>query len=154
MRVSHDYCFWNQVTRVGELSIIPQQLLNYRVHNSKASSFANKNREQYDTLMITLLNDVWESRGLHINNSELRLIYKYLFCAHTIWRVSTLIRFLKLWGKVKNQLKRLRNTEAAAIKKMFIIRLNSSLLILRSIRGISNRAALIRSKNKERMKDV
>ncbi len=149
LRVSQDYYFWIQIIGVGELSIIPQELLNYRVHNSKASSFANKNKEQYDTLMIGLLNDAWKSKGFNLKQIELELVYKYLFCENVVWRVSTLIQIFALWKKVKCQSKYFQEADAAAIKRMFIIRLNNNLFILQLIKSIKNRLAVFVRKDKE-----
>ena len=120
LRVSQDYFFWLQILQKGDVYILPERLVYYRIHNSKASQRANNNRKEYNRLMSKLINYAWESKGLYVTNEEVEFIYIHFFKAKVIWRIKHFIYFIRIWGKICDKKTRIKEEDRNAIKKIFI----------------------------------
>lgn len=143
LRVSQDYFFWLQVLEVGELKILPEKLLFYRVHNSKASQDAKKNKKQYDELMEKLVNFAWKSYGFDMEEKDIGFIYNYFFKQTPIWKISDLVYMCRVWKKICNQLSCFSIKDRNAVKKIFANQFERILLYLHPIKYIGGRVLRI-----------
>lgn len=139
LRVSQDYYFWLQVLEVGELQIIPEKLLFYRVHNSKASQNAKKNKRQYDTMMKNLVGYAWKSFGFNMIENDIDFIYTYLFNQNYIKKVSDLVKAYTIWRKICKQMNAFSEEDRHAIKRVYTKRVRKIVLYLHPIRYVSTK---------------
>lgn len=139
LRVSQDYFFWLQVLEVGSLKIIPEKLLFYRVHNSKAQQNMNKDKKQYDTLMKKLVRYAWSSQGFDMNENDIGFIYHFLFKRTFIWKIRDLAYGYRIWKKVHNQLSDLSMKDREAVKKVIRERFKKIFLYLQPIEYVGSK---------------
>lgn len=95
-RCSQDYDFWLRCFKYGELHIIPQVLINYRIHDSSANSFAKEHMDIYDEWMSEIILNGWNRRGIYIDKNDVHYIYKELTSGRYIWKLNSISSFFRL----------------------------------------------------------
>ncbi len=143
LRVSQDYYFWLKVIQIGKIQIIPQYLLYYRIHNSKASQNAKENKDKYDEMMRKLISYAWKSQGIVMNEKDIEYIYKYFFEKNYIYKRQDLHNVSILKRNVYNQIKDLPDEEARVLKRELKKRFREIFIYIHPLKWGENRLAEI-----------
>lgn len=71
IKKSQDYAFWMEVLNYGEIKLIPEILLHYRVHEGQITNLNNCEIEKYTNLIAIRQ---WTKLGIEFNETEQRLL--------------------------------------------------------------------------------
>lgn len=124
--VSQDYLFWINMLPYGKFVCIGEPLVYYRLHHSQSRKIVESHREWYDDYMRKILAYAWGQRGFDLEEEDIRLIYRYLFCKHLLWKPSDVWRTIKTYNRIKKQSKLLMLKEKEVIPYFFGVILRKS----------------------------
>ncbi len=95
-RSSQDYDYWLRCLKYGNLHIVPQVLIYYRVHESKSKTFVSRNVKQYDEWMLEIISNGWNACGIDLDEKMVNYVYRTVGSGRYIWRFNDLCMYERL----------------------------------------------------------
>lgn len=117
---SEDYGLWIDMLPHANFLNVDDCFFYYRVnHGSKAMSIVSQDREAYDNEIRELLTHAWNQRGFMLENTDIFFLHYFLYKGNRIWKPFDVFQGIKLYKKIKKQLRILNLKEGKLILRYF-----------------------------------
>lgn len=88
---AEDYCLWWDISKVSNISTLPDILLNYRIHSSQITQ---KKDISYYNMMIKLMNQRFRDIGIELSEREKTVFSRYCFGEYKQYSVDDIMVFV------------------------------------------------------------
>lgn len=117
---TEDYRLWIDMLPYGRFANVDECFFYYRInHGSKTTEIIEKDTKSYDAGIVKLLKKAWADRGFCLSADDIVFMYNFLYQQVGIIKPGDINKGIRVYRKIKKQLKGLELKEGRLILKYY-----------------------------------